>query len=134
MARKLEVQYIQYYTDGSAARRLEDPKPKRKRSLLPKPQKVKQRVICVDPLAMTGIFLSVVMLVLMVVGCVQLYNTQQQVLRMEEYVVNLQEKNAVLTETYETGYDLETVAKSALALGMIPEDQATTVIISVDKP
>lgn len=134
MAQKLEVQYIQYYTGGSAAYQLDEAKPRRKKSILPKLPVLKPRVIHVDPLAVAGIVVSSVMLVLMAVGCAQLYEARQQVLQMEDYVLTLQEENAVLIETYETGYDLATVKESALALGMIPVQEANTVTISVEKP
>ncbi|MBO5954057.1 MAG: hypothetical protein J6Q53_08105 [Oscillospiraceae bacterium] len=135
MARKLDIQYIQYYTDGSAARQLEPKTPRKRKSAPPKVRRQKkQQVIYVDPLAMCGIVVSAVMLVLMIVGSVQLYTAQQQAVQMENYVYSLQEKNAVLTHTYETGYDLEQVKNSALALGMVPVEQVQTITIVVDQP
>lgn len=134
MARKTEIQYIRYYTDGSAARQLEIRPPRKKRSSLPKVRKQKKRVIYVDPLAVGGIFVSAVMLVLMAVGSFQLYAVQQQASRMESYVAALTEQNQVLSDTYESGYDLETVEEVALALGMIPADQAQTITIRIPEP
>ena len=134
MAHKTEVRYIQYYTDGSAARQLEIRTPRKKKPAMPKARKQKKRVIYIDPLAVGGIFVSAVMLVLMAVGSIQLYAAQQQAVQMERYVAALTEQNRVLSDTYESGYDLETVEEVALALGMIPADQAQTITIQVTEP
>lgn len=134
MARKTEIQYIRYYTDGSAARQLEISQPRKKKPALPKARKQKKRVIYLDPLAVGGIFVSAVMLVLMAVGSVRLYAAQQQAMQMERYVAALTAQNQVLSDTYESGYDLETVEEVALALGMIPADQAETITIRIPEP
>ncbi len=132
MARKPDIQYIRYYTDGSAARQVEL-KPQRKRSVLPKQRKQKKRVVYIDPLALGGIVVSAVMLVLMAVGCIQLFAAQQQAAAMEQYVSQLHQQHIDLTDTYENGYDLEAVQTRALALGMIPQEQAATVTIQVSQ-
>lgn len=134
MARQPEIQYIRYYTDGSAARKPEVRMPRKKKSVLPKAHRQKKRVIYLDPLAVGGIFVSAVMLVLMLVGSIQLYNVQQYSERMEQYVAELSLENKTLSHTYESGYDLEAVEEVALALGMIPEDQAQTITIHVSAP
>lgn len=131
MARQPEIQYIRYYTDGSAARKPEVRMPRKKKSVLPKARRQKKRVIYLDPLAVGGIFVSAVMLVLMLVGSIQLYNVQRYCTGMEQYVADLSLENKTLSHTYETGYDLETVEEVALALGMIPADQAQTITIRV---
>ena len=133
MAQKPDVQYIRFYTDGSAARKLEINPPRRK-SKLPKPRKRKQRVIQVDPLALGGILVSVVMLVLMLVGTAQLYAAHEQVEQLENSIQILQERNVHLHQEYEAGYDLKTIEDAALAMGMIPVEQATTIVIPIEVP
>jgi len=97
MARQPEIRYIRYYTDGSAARQQEFRQPKKKRrSTLPKPRKQEQKLVYVDPLAWGGIAISVVMLVLMIVGFVQLYSMQKANAYLESYVHKLEQKNAEL--------------------------------------
>ena len=64
MAERTTVQYIRYYTDGSAARQPEF-KPTPKRRPLPKVKKRPQYVLYVQPVAMAGILISAVLLVLM---------------------------------------------------------------------
>lgn len=133
MARKPDVEYIRFYTDGSAAHQIEI-LPRRKKSRLPKVRKEKKRVLYVDPLALGGIVVSVVMLVLMLVGTVQLFVAHEQEQRMAQYVEMLQQRNGELTQTYESGYDLQTVEKAALSMGMIPVEQAQTITIVLPQP
>ncbi len=132
MARKPEIQYVRYYTDGSAARQLEPKRaPHRKKQAVHRPYKEKKKLVYIDPLAIGGILVSAVMLVLMMVGISQYLTLRQQTVQMQRYVSQLEQENAVLTDTYEAGIDLESIEKSALALGMIPQEQAQHIIISV---
>lgn len=131
MARKNDIRYICYYTDGSAARQLEVKPPVRKKAQLPKVRPLKKIVVRIDPVAVGGIVLSAILLVMMLVGSFQLYTLRQQAQQMRQYADYLAEQNASLSITYESGYDLNAVEKSALALGMIPADQAENITISV---
>ena len=67
MARKQESRYIQYYV-GTAAPKLVPQLPKKNKTKLPKVYKQQSYTVQVDPLALGGIVVSVVMLVLMAVG------------------------------------------------------------------
>lgn len=131
MARQPEIQYIRYYTDGSAARKPEVSMPRKKKPALPKARKQKKRVVYLDPLAVGGIIVSAVMLVLMLVGSIQLYNVRNYCAQMEQYVADLSVDNKTLSHTYENGYDLQTVEEVALAIGMIPQQEAQTITIHV---
>lgn len=133
MARKPDIQYIRYYTDGSAAQQVEPQSPRR-RSTLPKPRKRKRYTVQVDLLAIGGILVSAVLLIMMIVGAVQLTQAQRQRNQMADYVHQLQLQNQQLEEQYAAGYDLEEVEQAALALGMIPSDQAQHITISVERP
>ena len=99
MAQQLRVQYVQYYTDGSAARKVESPVPQAAPRKA-RAKKQKRIVIPVDPVSILGILVAAVMLVLMVVGYTQLQNTQQEVQTMEQYVSTLRRENAALQEEY----------------------------------
>lgn len=131
MVRKPDIQYIRYYTDGSAARalRLLPAAPKTK---LPKLKRQKALVISLDPLAYAGILVSLVMLVLMVVSCIQLAGIQQRTDVMNSYVDTLKEKNARLDDTYHSGYDLKDVEQKALAMGMVPIEEVLHITVAVD--
>ncbi len=136
MARKPDIQYIHYQIDGSAARQLE-PKLLPQRKVLPgpktKPEKPKL-VLSVDPLLTAGVLVAAVMLVLILVGFSQLETARNQVDQMQTYVQKLSADNILLSEQYETGCDLEDVEYKALALGMIPAQQAQHISITLPKP
>ena len=127
MARQPEVQYIRLYTQGSAARQLEMTPPERKkaRTKLPKPRKVKAQVIALDPLAMCAVVVAAVMLVMIVVGCVELYKAETYSEQLSRYVDSLTVENQVLAQTYAEGYDLEQVREIALSLGLVPVEEVT---------
>lgn len=134
MARQPEIRYIRFYTDGSAARQQERPQPVRHKTSLPKVRRQKKQIVYVDPLAWAGIAISGVMLALMIMGSVQLYRVQQENARMERYVRSLENTNASLTYTYRSDLDLEEIRSYALSLGMIPQEEAKTIIIHVPAP
>jgi len=135
MARKPDVQYIRFVTDGSAARVPERASVFAK-TRLPKikKQKNKASVIHVDPLAFVGIFLSCVMLVLMVVNCVQLRSYQVMANQMDDYVDSLKEENARLTDEYDSNIDLKDIREKAIALGLVPVEEVRRITVSVEKP
>ena len=130
MARQLDVQYVRFYTDGSAARKVATVEPLKQMSL-PKAKKQKRRVLHIDPIATMGIVVSVLMMVLMVVGVSQLRTAQQRADTMQTYVNYLESENASLCATYESSYDLQKVEETAVALGMVSKDQAQRVTIRV---
>ena len=131
MARKPDVQYIRFVTDGSAARVAEPVKPVTK-TRLPKVRKKKALVLHIDLLAAVGVLLSVVMLVLMVVSCFQLKHYQQQANAMDDYVDYLKSENARLSYLYEQNVDLQAIEETALAMGLVPMDQVERITVSVE--
>lgn len=134
MARKPDIQYIQYQIDGSAARQLA-PKLLPERKILPTPktqQPPKPKFILrIDPLVTAGLVVAVVMLALILVGNAQLTALEQQVEQLHGYVQTLSAENVRLSAEYEAGCDLEDVQVKALALGMIPAEQAQHITITI---
>lgn len=130
MARQLDVQYVRFYTDGSAARKVATVEPL-KQMKMPKVKPQNRRVFRIDPVATMGIVVSVFMLVLMIVGVSQLRNAQYRADAMQTYVSRLEEENATLSATYENSYDIQKVEETAIALGMVSRDQAQRVTIRV---
>lgn len=133
MARQFDVQYLGGYMYGSAARKIEEPKPRktaRKRSA----KQNKPIIFRVDPLALLGIAVACVMLLLLVGGFTKLMDARQELATMDAYVQTLRQENAALQEEYDAGYDLENVQKTALALGMVPAEQVQHVTIQVQVP
>lgn len=134
MARKSEIRYIQFYTDGSAARQYElKPQPKRKMQQS-RPRRQKKIVLHIDFVAVTGILVAAVMLILMVVGTSGLAEANEEVARMESCLAELENENAKLQQTYREGYDLDQIRMEALEMGMIPASRAETVVIQVEEP
>lgn len=130
MVRKPDVQYIRYYTDGSAAKQVQDKPSRQKKYALSKAprQHSEQKVTRIDPLAVGGILISAVMLILMVVGTVELFTIRKQADQMEQYVAQLYAQNIELRSDYESGYDLDEIQRSANALGLVPIEEKTITV------
>ena len=128
MAYKPDIRYIQFYTDGSAARQLQPAPQKKHKYALPKAPRQEQRIVCVDPLALGGIVVSVIMLVLMLLGAVELFTLRSQTHQMESYVSYLTQENARLEAEYEAGYDLEDIEAIAHSMGLVPAEQNTITV------
>ena len=128
MAQRLDVQYIRLYTDGSAARKVAPVVPL-KTMKLPPVKKMKRIVLRIDPVAMAATIMAAIMLVLMVTGVAQLKQEQQQLQQMTSYVEDLRVENALLQNRFESGYDVEEIQRTALALGLVPAEQVRCVTI-----
>lgn len=139
MAPRTSVQYVRYYTDGTAARKLETAVPtQRLTTVLPPPthlqKKVKRKKIYVDPIAILGVVVAVCLLIVMGVGINQLQQARDEAAVMEQYVEQLTRENKELTEQYAQSYDLTKVKQTALALGMVPREAVPTTRIAVTIP
>lgn len=136
MAQKPEIQYIgQFYVHGSEARKLAEKKEQKKaKTELPLHRFERVRKVYVDPLAICSILIAAVMLVSMVMGALSLQSAWQELGTAQQYVYELQTTNRVLTEQYRAGYDLDEVRSAALALGMIPIEEAQVMPLHVTVP
>lgn len=131
MAQRVDIQYVRFYTSGSAAQRVA-PAISVHTGALPQIKKRNLQRIYVDPVATLGIVVAVCMLVLMLVGVFQLRAEQRQTAAMVEYVELLRQENESLQAKYEVERDLESVKEIALALGMIPQEEAPHISIQVE--
>ncbi len=132
MANQIEIKYINFSTEGNAARKFaSEPK---KKAQLPNAKRKTRYVLTIDPLAMLGIAVAVCMLVFMGIGMHRLQQAQDRNLQMAQYVETLTEKNTALREEFNTVCDLEQVRELALALGMIPKMEAPQTGISMYVP
>ena len=132
MANQIEIKYIDFSTDGNAARKFAPVS--KKKAQLPNAKRKTRYVLSVDPLAMVGIAVAVCMLVLMGIGVHRLQQAQNQNLQMAQYVETLSENNAALREEFNSVCDLEQVRELALALGMIPKMEAPQTGITMYVP
>lgn len=136
MANKPQIQYIhQFYTPGSEAQKVAPAhSPRRSRTTLPKVAPREKIRVQVDPVALGGLVVAVVMLVLMVVGMVQYSHACEEYAVMETYVTQLRDDNARLEHTYKSGYDIEEIKLQAHALGMVPASETMTLKVEVNVP
>lgn len=136
MEKKPEIQYVgQFYVYGSEARKLAIHRPARKAEKeLPEALPEQQKIIRVDPMAVIGILLAVVMLVVLVNGALQIRSALDEYEVMNEYLTQLKRENAQLEQTYRSGYDLDEVEMTALALGMVPATEVQSISIHVTIP
>ena len=121
--------YVRYYTFGSAAPKLDRPEPRQK---LPKMKPAqKRKPLPIDPVAVLGSTVALLLAVLMVVGLAQVTGTNARIREMETEVMTLEMEQEALRELYEAGYDLEEVRDEALSMGMIPADDAQHIRVSI---
>ena len=134
MAVKHDIQYVNFYSSGSAARKIE-PRPERKKQVkLPKPRKEQAILLRISPLAVAGTLICCVLLVMLVAGIVELGTQQRQTEALQWYVSQLQQENQVLTDTYHAGYDLNEIRDMALGMGMVPMSELPATKIDVTVP
>lgn len=133
MARKPDIEYIRFYTDGSEARQLA---PKKQTKPLPQPKPHRERVTAVRiaPLTVCAIVLACVMLVLLIAGAARLAAIQDAQAEMAVYVGQLRTRNELLSAEYAASYDLESVEQAALAMGMIPAAEGAQRTVRVVVP
>lgn len=133
MAPKREDRYIRFYTEGTAAYKIEEEQPKRK-SPLPKPRKRTVYVFPVDLAAIGAVIVCVVMLVLMLSSVSRLDAERVKLQQMTDYAYELQSENTLLEAQYRAEIDIEEVERRALALGMIPIEEAQHITIQIQPP
>lgn len=131
MARKTAAVYIQFHTDGNAARQ---PELRPVKKPAPRPRKKPVVVLRIQPLALAGILLSAVMLICMFCGALELRAARKARTDMANLANHLAWENGILEEAYYQGLDLERIRQEALALGMVPEEQVTLMTVPVEEP
>lgn len=135
MAPQPDIQYVSFYTAGSAARKLEllpeKKKPQVSTPQRPRVRRQKKTVVYVDPISMFAVLVAGVMLIAMVVGMLQLGSINAENARMEAYISQLRTENTQLRTQYEAGYDLNDVEQKALEMGLVPIDQVERVVVDV---
>ena len=129
MVQKPDIQYItQFYTYGSEAKVLElKPVKKKKKFTLPKAHPEQKIRIMVDPVAWAGILVALVMVVLMAVSVSSYLDVCAEYEVMTNHVIDLQNINVKKQQEYTKLYDLDDVEEKALALGMIPMEEAEVI-------
>lgn len=136
MALQPDIQYVNLYNfDGNAARKVQR-QPAKKATAAPKaqPKRAKRKVIAVDPVAICGIVVSVVLMVMMLSAYAQFNACQDRNRQMQDYLSSLQLENAQLQQDFDNKIDMEYVEEVAGALGMVPSADANEIQIEVRLP
>ena len=136
MNQKPKIQYVgQFYVHGSEARAIELQEQKRRaKTKLPLARIQRIEKIYVDPVALVGIAVAVVMLVTMVLGAVQIKRDWDQYEQVSAYVSELKKENARKNHAYRLSYDLEDIKSKALAMGLVPKSELQTMAVTVSVP
>ena len=136
MALQPDIQYVPFcYVDGSAARKVQrQPQKKVSAAPVPRQRRAKRKVIAVDPVAICGIVIAMVLLVMLLAGYAEYTAVQEKNRQMQDYVTSLQLENAQLQQTFDSNIDLEYVEQVADSLGMVPMENANQIQIEVQLP
>ena len=136
MVRKPDIQYVgQFYVYGSEAKKLAEQERRQKaKTMLPLERLRNIREVRLDPVALFGIAVAVVMVVTMIIGAVHIGSAWDEYEQMQRYVARLEQQNVQLERAYRTGYDLAEVEAAALTMGMVPRAEAQTIQLSVSVP
>lgn len=136
MAQKPEIQYVgQFYVHGSEAKKLaRKTEQKKAKTELPLHRFERIRKVHVDVLAIPSILVAAVLMITMVAGTLSLQSAWEELHIAQEYVYELESANATLAAQYRSGYDLDEVRSAAIALGMIPVEEAQVVSLRVTVP
>ena len=129
MARNNYDRYVRFYTFGSTAVKVEDPRRTAKLPKYCKPEK--RKPIPFDPIAFAGSIVAVFLAVLMIVGVFQVTAANAQVRELETQLIGLQQQEQMLLDRYYGSIDLEEVRVAAESMGMIPAEEAAHVQIQV---
>ena len=89
---RLDVQYIQYSTEGNVARQFLPAFPKKEIVANRTHRQVRTRIY-VDPVAILGIAVAVCMFIMMTVGVFQLQEAQAEAAQIERYILQLDAEN-----------------------------------------
>ena len=128
-----DIQYIQFYTAGSAAREIVQPL--RKESTPgSRPKKAKARILYIDPVAIFGMVTALVLMVCLAVA-VSNYNTaREDYAAAQEYNVAMQQKNADLQQRYTKSFDREQMRMEAVLRGYVPSSQVEHRTVNAVQP
>ena len=125
--------YIQFYTPGSAAVKVEI-QDENMWAPLPEPKPAPKINIRFDLVSVIGFLVAVCMLVCMSMGITQLNDSRREVAALESYVAQLRAQNYELEQTYHESYNLEEIRLQALEMGMVAAEERPNTHIYVTLP
>ena len=136
MVRNPDIEYIdKFYVHGSEAKIIAFAPNKRvPKTTLPKPLREKKICIEIDPIAVCGLVVAVVMLIVMAVGMVDFRAACEENRIAAERLQEVHDKNVMLQYDYHTSYDVREVEETAKVLGMVHKSEIPVVTLSVTVP
>ena len=136
MARKPEIQYIgQFYVYGSEAQKVAlEQKQKKAKTKLPEAMPQTTRVICLDPVAICGVLVAVMMICTMILGAVHIQDAWDRYENARHYLTAVRVENAALTHEYTSSFDVEEIRVVATTMGLVPVEELETVTLHVNVP
>jgi cell division protein FtsL len=129
-----EVRYINAYVSGTAVKQPVKMPQKKPSAQLPKARRQQKLLVQVDIVSLGGILAALVLGIMLIVGVVQMNQTQQEAKMMREYALSLQQENKQLQDTYTSSYDLEEVQRIALSMGMVPSAEVEHLTMQTYEP
>ena len=123
MARKHDILYVNFYTDGSAARKIAPAFPESRPQPKPRTHKQKKILVRIDPVAIVGIVTAIILVAVMAFGMLRLHAVQSEVAAMNDYILQLEMENGIMEQRYQEAYEPAQVEKTVVALGMVPVEQ-----------
>lgn len=124
MAQKAKIQYVgQFYVYGSEVPQPQS-QPKKSRAKRSELHLERFQKVYIDPVALCGVLIAVVMLSLLIVGAYHLRDTRAAYDQMKTQLSDLKRENAKLSHTYRTSYDLEDIREQAKKIGMVDAEEA----------
>ena len=132
MVQKPDIQYVtQFYSYGSEAKVPElKPVKKKQKTALPLAKPDQKIRIAVDYVALAGIMIAIAMVIVMAFSVRGYLETCDEYRTMTKRVIALQNINVEKQQEYKALYDLDDIREKALALGMIPMEDAEVITIS----
>ena len=126
-----DIQYIRYYTAGSAAEKLA---PALQTQTTPTRRKAKKPILYIDPVAILGMITALFLMVCMFVGMANLNQAQEEFAQADTLTRQLENQQEHLKTKYADGYDLEQIRMEAVLMGYVPQRQVQHLSISVPEP
>ena len=136
MANKPEIQYVgQFFVYGSEAKKVavEEPR-KEQKAQLPLPDLSKQRLIRIEPTAVVGIVVAMVMFTAMILGALQIQSAWQEFRVAKSYLEQVRTEHRTVQAQYQESYDLTDVKEVAEKMGLVPMHEAKHMTITLTMP
>lgn len=130
---KPDIQYIQFYTSGSAARELV-PVLRPEAAAENHPRRSRKPVLYIDPVAILGMLTAVVLTICLLIGFNQFKQAKEDYEYVHGYNCQLQQQHKQLQKTYKESYNKEDVRLEAVLMGYVPSWQVQHVTIKAQEP